>query len=169
MIISTQDPWRRRSPANRHRQLQPDELRAVRGERKAYVVSSLRHVGALLMVCAVLVAPHKLAADVSPVQLPGAPAFDAALQQRLRDAASAAVRSAPPRTTHVQADGAPQYINRLVFASSPYLQQHAYNPVNWYPWGEEAFAAAQREHKPVLLSIGYATCHWCHVMEHECF
>lgn len=59
--------------------------------------------------------------------------------------------------------------NRLVNESSPYLLQHADNPVDWHPWGEEAFAKAQREDKPVLVSIGYATCHWCHVMAHESF
>lgn len=65
-------------------------------------------------------------------------------------------------------DGGEQY-NRLIFAQSPYLLQHAENPVNWYEWGEEAFATAQRESLPILLSIGYATCHWCHVMAHESF
>ncbi|MCA9792168.1 MAG: thioredoxin domain-containing protein [Candidatus Eremiobacteraeota bacterium] len=59
--------------------------------------------------------------------------------------------------------------NRLAGASSPYLRQHADNPVDWYPWGEEAFAAARAENKPIFLSIGYSTCHWCHVMERECF
>ena len=59
--------------------------------------------------------------------------------------------------------------NRLISEKSPYLLQHAYNPVNWYPWGPEAFEAAQRENKPVFLSIGYSTCHWCHVMERESF
>ena len=59
--------------------------------------------------------------------------------------------------------------NRLQYESSPYLLQHANNPVDWYPWGEEAFERAQREQKPVLVSIGYAACHWCHVMEHESF
>lgn len=59
--------------------------------------------------------------------------------------------------------------NRLVHESSPYLIQHAYNPVNWYPWGSEAFEKAKNENKPVFLSIGYSTCHWCHVMEHESF
>lgn len=59
--------------------------------------------------------------------------------------------------------------NRLIFATSPYLLQHAENPVDWYPWGKEAFARAKREDKPVFLSIGYATCHWCHVMEDESF
>lgn len=59
--------------------------------------------------------------------------------------------------------------NKLIGEKSPYLQQHAYNPVEWYPWGEEAFERARREDKPVFLSIGYSTCHWCHVMERESF
>jgi len=59
--------------------------------------------------------------------------------------------------------------NRLIHEKSPYLLQHAYNPVDWYPWGEEAFAKARAENKPILLSIGYSTCHWCHVMERESF
>lgn len=59
--------------------------------------------------------------------------------------------------------------NRLINESSPYLLQHAENPVDWYPWGEEAFEKADREDKPVFLSIGYSTCHWCHVMAHESF
>jgi uncharacterized protein YyaL (SSP411 family) len=59
--------------------------------------------------------------------------------------------------------------NRLVFEHSPYLLQHARNPVDWFPWGDEAFAKAAAEGKPVLLSVGYTTCHWCHVMEHESF
>lgn len=65
-------------------------------------------------------------------------------------------------------DGGDEW-NRLVFEKSPYLLQHAANPVDWYPWGEEAFAAAREQGKPVFLSVGYATCHWCHVMEHESF
>ena len=59
--------------------------------------------------------------------------------------------------------------NRLAREASPYLLQHAHNPVDWYPWGEEAFAKARADDKPILLSVGYATCHWCHVMERECF
>ncbi|HWP80738.1 MAG TPA: thioredoxin domain-containing protein [Candidatus Acidoferrum sp.] len=59
--------------------------------------------------------------------------------------------------------------NRLIGEKSPYLLQHAHNPVDWYPWGEEAFARAAKEDKPVFLSIGYSTCHWCHVMERESF
>jgi len=59
--------------------------------------------------------------------------------------------------------------NRLIKETSPYLLQHAQNPVDWYPWGPEAFEKAQRENKPIFLSIGYSTCHWCHVMAHESF
>jgi uncharacterized protein len=59
--------------------------------------------------------------------------------------------------------------NRLIREKSPYLLQHAHNPVDWYPWGDEAFAEAKRRDVPVFLSIGYSTCHWCHVMERESF
>src|SRR3954470_17340461 len=59
--------------------------------------------------------------------------------------------------------------NGLAGATSPYLRQHADNPVAWHPWGEEALSLARREDKPILLSIGYSACHWCHVMAHESF
>lgn len=59
--------------------------------------------------------------------------------------------------------------NRLAKEKSPYLLKHADNPVDWYPWGPEAFQKAKRENKPIFLSIGYSTCHWCHVMAHESF
>ena len=62
-----------------------------------------------------------------------------------------------------------EYWNRLIFESSPYLLQHAANPVDWYPWSDEAFSKAKELDKPIFLSIGYTTCHWCHVMEHESF
>src|SRR5262249_28042844 len=58
---------------------------------------------------------------------------------------------------------------RLIHESSPYLSHHAHNPVDWYPWGEEAFARAKREDKPILLSVGYRSCHWCSVMARESF
>src|SRR5689334_19621927 len=59
--------------------------------------------------------------------------------------------------------------NRLIHETSPYLRQHAQNPVDWYPWGPEALAAAKQLDRPIFLSIGYSACHWCHVMEHESF
>jgi uncharacterized protein YyaL (SSP411 family) len=128
-----------------------------------------RHGGTLGWVWVVLCSALAVSGAVTAQRrrLPGAPAFDATLQTRLRDASHAS--PSKPRSTHVNPDGSPKYINRLVFESSPYLQQHAYNPVNWYPWGEEAFAAARLANKPIFLSIGYSTCHWCHVMERECF
>src|SRR3989338_455855 len=63
----------------------------------------------------------------------------------------------------------PARTNRLIREQSPYLLQHAHNPVDWYPWGADAVAKARREQKPIFLSIGYSTCHWCHVMERESF
>ena len=63
----------------------------------------------------------------------------------------------------------PEHANRLIHETSPYLRQHAHNPVDWYPWGDEAFARARHENKPILLSVGYSACHWCHVMERESF
>jgi len=62
-----------------------------------------------------------------------------------------------------------RFSNRLIYEKSPYLLQHAYNPVDWYPWGKDAFEKAKKEDRPIFLSIGYSTCHWCHVMEKESF
>src|SRR5580658_4141696 len=78
------------------------------------------------------------------------------------------VNATPPRTRHRDGN-TPRFTNRLVRETSPYLRQHAHNPVDWFPWGDEAFDLARREGKPVFLSIGYSTCHWCHVMEEESF
>jgi uncharacterized protein YyaL (SSP411 family) len=74
----------------------------------------------------------------------------------------------PPSTEEIT-PAKPEHVNRLSREKSPYLLQHAHNPVDWLPWGEEAFAKARRENKPIFLSIGYSTCHWCHVMAHESF
>src|SRR2546427_8560269 len=65
--------------------------------------------------------------------------------------------------------GQHKHTNRLANETSPYLLQHAHNPVDWFPWGDEAFAKAKSEDKPILLSVGYSACHWCHVMERESF
>ena len=74
----------------------------------------------------------------------------------------------PDEIEKLPSDGGEEF-NRLIFSSSPYLIQHARNPINWYPWGEEAFVTAKKLDRPIFLSIGYTTCHWCHVMEHESF
>jgi uncharacterized protein YyaL (SSP411 family) len=105
----------------------------------------------------------------TPEALPAAPTFPQALRQRLAEALDARGADYAPRTRYLRADGSPLYTNRLLLESSPYLQQHAHNPVNWYPWGDEAFDAARELGRPVLVSIGYSTCHWCHVMEEESF
>jgi uncharacterized protein YyaL (SSP411 family) len=100
--------------------------------------------------------------------LPGLRA-DPALQERLGAALAARGPAHRPRTRHLLPDGRPRYTNRLILESSPYLLQHAHNPVSWYAWGDAPFDRARREGKPVFLSIGYSTCHWCHVMEEESF
>ena len=100
--------------------------------------------------------------------LPGAAPRDEALARRLAGALAAKGPAYAPRTHHLR-DGRPRFTNRLVLERSPYLLQHAHNPVDWWPWGDDAFAEAQRTGRPVFLSVGYATCHWCHVMERESF
>ena len=101
--------------------------------------------------------------------LPGAPVFDESLLDQLADAWIVRARGYTPRTRHLQPDGSPKYTNRLFLESSPYLRQHSHNPLNWHPWGDEAFELARQLGRPVLLSVGYSTCHWCHVMEEESF
>ncbi|HET6439756.1 MAG TPA: thioredoxin domain-containing protein [Anaeromyxobacter sp.] len=91
---------------------------------------------------------------------PGAEPLPEPLARRLAEA-----MRAEPRAEQ----GPPRFTNRLVLERSPYLLQHAHNPVSWYPWGDEAFETARRTGRPVFLSVGYATCHWCHVMERESF
>jgi uncharacterized protein YyaL (SSP411 family) len=100
--------------------------------------------------------------------LPGAERYDDALAARLAAALAAKGPGYVPRTHHL-AGKAPKYTNRLILESSPYLLQHAHNPVDWHAWGDEAFAEARRLGRPVFLSVGYSTCHWCHVMEGESF
>ncbi len=93
---------------------------------------------------------------------------DPELQARL-DAALAAMPEGYEPRTHLKGPDGPKYVNRLILEGSPYLRQHAHNPVDWRPWGPEALAEADGRDVPVFLSIGYATCHWCHVMEEESF
>ncbi len=114
-------------------------------------------------------APDTNAGDFLGTPLPGASPLDVKLVNRLKSAWEARNPNYKPRTRYLNPDGSPQYTNRLFLESSPYLLQHAHNPVNWYPWGDEAFEAARKLRRPVLLSVGYSTCHWCHVMEEESF
>ena len=114
---------------------------------------------------AILLAPLAVCAEPPP----GAEAYPPALVQTLTEARAALGPDYEPRTRHRGADGSARFTNRLMLEDSPYLRQHAHNPVDWYPWGPEAFERAARENRPVFLSIGYSSCHWCHVMESESF
>ncbi len=116
-----------------------------------------------LLALALTPVSNALAADPPGVARP------AALQRHLQVALTAKGSDYRPRTEHLHPDGSPIYTNRLIMEDSPYLLQHAHNPVDWFAWGPEAFAKARAEDKPVFLSIGYSTCHWCHVMERESF
>ena len=83
---------------------------------------------------------------------------------------SGQMKSASDMPSRIAAEQAgPVHTNRLARETSPYLLQHAHNPVDWHPWGEEALNRARGENKPIFLSIGYSACHWCHVMERESF
>lgn len=101
--------------------------------------------------------------------LPGMAAHPMKLAFRLVRAFERKGKRYTPRAHYFWTNRWPRFSNRLLFETSPYLLQHAHNPVNWYPWGKDAFARAKKENKPILLSVGYSTCHWCHVMERESF
>ena len=107
-------------------------------------------------------------AALGVASLPGAPPLPPGLSARLHAALADKGPSYVPRTRHL-VGRAPKYTNRLIFETSPYLLQHAHNPVDWHAWGDEAFAEARRRGVPLFVSIGYSTCHWCHVMEVESF
>ncbi|MCW5803009.1 MAG: thioredoxin domain-containing protein [Deltaproteobacteria bacterium] len=96
-------------------------------------------------------------------------AYEREVAERIAGAVARKGAGYVPRTRHRRGDGSARYTNRLILEASPYLLQHAHNPVDWYAWGEEAFAAARKRGVPIFLSIGYSTCHWCHVMEEESF
>ena len=116
---------------------------------------------------------------------PGTLPRDMTIQARIDAAVQQFPADYAPRTRHVNgvelasaaehahplapAGSQPNYANRLLLSASPYLRQHAHNPVDWRPWGQAALQEAKRLNRPVFLSVGYATCHWCHVMEHESF
>ena len=135
--------------------------------RSGYIGSHMR----VLLVAAVLAAACGSGSPPAPVgeAPPGAVAAPADVVARLRMAWDARPEGYVPRTRHLLPDGRPRWTNRLFLETSPYLLQHAHNPVDWHPWGDEAFEAARRLGRPVLLSVGYSTCHWCHVMEEESF
>ncbi|MBR58445.1 MAG: thioredoxin domain-containing protein [Myxococcales bacterium] len=103
------------------------------------------------------------------IALPGAKPMPSALVKQLEDGRKTAPETALHHTKNFAANGTPKYINRLVLETSPYLLQHCYNPVDWYPFGPEALARAKEENKLIFLSVGYTTCHWCHVMSRESF
>ncbi len=109
------------------------------------------------------------ATSPTPAQIATLLYGDEAFRQKLRAAVTAKGPDYTPRTKHKEADGRAKFVNRLILERSPYLLQHAHNPVNWFPWGDEAFALAEKLGRPVFLSVGYSTCHWCHVMEEESF
>ena len=115
------------------------------------------------------VEPAAAGTDLADPDVPGAMHVSEQLQARLDEALAAKGADYEPRTHHLEDDGSPTFTNRLILETSPYLLQHAHNPVSWFPWGDEAFERARAENKPVLMSIGYSTCHWCHVMEVESF
>src|SRR5262245_54654842 len=106
---------------------------------------------AFMIVSVLLVVPVLSAAELSS-HLPVTAPFPPALQQRLTRALNAKGSKYKPRTRHLNSNGKPRYSNRLLLESSPYLLQHAHNPVNWYAWSDEAFARAKKENKPVFLS-----------------
>ncbi len=102
--------------------------------------------------------------------VPGIHSFNTELSKKLSKMTTIKRKSNyRPRTKHLDKEGWALFTNRLFLESSPYLLQHAHNPVNWYPWSEETFNEAKKHNLPVLLSVGYSTCHWCHVMEEESF
>ena len=100
---------------------------------------------------------------------PGLPEVDPELMDRFARVLAMRGEGYRPRTRHLGPDGWAKYTNRLFLETSPYLLQHAHNPVDWYPWGDEAFERARRLRRPVFVSIGYSTCHRCHVREEESF
>lgn len=107
--------------------------------------------------------------DLKITSLPGADSFADDLTKLITQRFHHLGPDYRPRTHHLLADGRPKYTNRLILETSPYLLQHAHNPVNWFAWGPEAFSLAEKLNLPILVSIGYSTCHWCHVMEEESF
>jgi hypothetical protein len=144
----------------------------VQGKRGALWVEWGRPLGLLLMclvMCQQLACSRKPKTDGEAQSKAPAALTDCAEREKMKAAVSKKGTEYVPRTRHKTEDGSPKFVNRLIFETSPYLLQHAHNPVDWFPWGEEAFALAKKLGRPVFLSVGYSTCHWCHVMEEESF
>jgi len=131
-------------------------------------ISTAKQIFRLLIALLLLPAATVFALDDGENMMPGIE-LPKELAVDLQKAYQQKGDSYKPRTEYLHEDGTPLYTNRLIYQDSPYLLQHAHNPVNWYSWGNDAFDAAKRENKPIFLSIGYSTCHWCHVMERESF
>ncbi len=113
--------------------------------------------------------PIQCSATVEFLPLPGALELPADVRMAIDQTWQERDSDHEVRSHHLYADGTPHYANRLLLELSPYLNQHAHNPVNWFAWGGEAFAQAKQQDRPVLISIGYSSCHWCHVMERESY
>ena len=150
-------------------------LLCTRFHKRGVLLHDVRVVGLFLLAVTILDIPQSFSQVIST---PGDALFEPHLpgltgsqdlHRSLRSAMTQKEKQYRPRTHHFNADGTPKYVNRLILESSPYLLQHAHNPVNWHPWSDAAFERARRLKRPVLLSVGYATCHWCHVMERESF
>ena len=140
---------------------------AIAGAGGRYLFKQ-RYVLSPIATMAAMAAATATQAKVT-VTLPGTRGFSESLLRNFAQKYRQLGSDYRPRTRHLNADGSAKYTNRLFSESSPYLLQHAHNPVNWFPWGDEAFALAKKLNRPVLLSVGYSTCHWCHVMEEESF
>ena len=123
----------------------------------------------VLVLSAILVFFKRDKMNSAEELLPGVRNLDPVLLAEFKKMKKKKGSSYHPRTRHLDSHGGALFTNRLFLEKSPYLLQHAHNPVNWYPWGEEAFREAKKKDQPVLLSVGYSTCHWCHVMEEESF
>ncbi len=134
-----------------------------------HATGGLRTLAFLFLLTACQVGNASQEPDTVSTDHPGAASYALELRQQLAEALSGQGADYVPRTHHLDAEGRPLYTNRLILEDSPYLLQHAHNPVDWYAWGPEAFERARQEDKPIFLSIGYSTCHWCHVMERESF
>ena len=134
--------------------------------RLNYLPVAARLLLSLVVVC---ISQYSVAVTQDFEALPGADEIPSSVRGEIQEVWSQMGPDHDIRSKHRQPDGSPVFANRLLLETSPYLVQHAHNPVNWFPWGDEAFAEARRRDVPVLLSVGYSSCHWCHVIEEESY